>query len=281
MNLIPTIAVLITCHNRKEKTVKCLQALFKQNGLGHEFNIQVFLVDDGSTDGTSDAIRVVYSEVNIIQGNGNLYWNRGMHLAWETAAASKDFDYYLWLNDDTYLYRNGLQLMLMALNETHFKSIICGSTCSPNDENKMTYGGSYLVSNKTIPIFPNGKIQKADIINGNCVLVPHIVYQKVGNLDWTFSHAIGDHDYGLRAKKLGFFSFSIGNFIGTCSDNSSLPKWCNPEFSIHERFKNLYSPLGYAEPFKFFKYQKRHFGLGKALKNFLTTHIRILFPKLW
>ena len=47
------IAVLITCYNRKDKTLLCLESLFKQQGLGIDFSLAVFLVDDGSTDGTA------------------------------------------------------------------------------------------------------------------------------------------------------------------------------------------------------------------------------------
>jgi hypothetical protein len=35
------------------------------------------------------------SEVHVIEGSGNLYWNRGMHLAWSEAVKSnKHFDYF-------------------------------------------------------------------------------------------------------------------------------------------------------------------------------------------
>ena len=73
------------------------------------FSIEVFLVDDCSTDGTSTALQIQYPSIKIIQGDGNLYWNRGMHLAWKTAAASKEFDYFLWLNDDTLLEKNAFK----------------------------------------------------------------------------------------------------------------------------------------------------------------------------
>jgi GT2 family glycosyltransferase len=93
--MTPIIAVLLTCHNRKDKTVQCITALYSQSGLGKFFIIEVFLVDDASTDGTAEAINSQFQEVNIIQGNGNLFWNRGMHFAWQTAATTKDYDYYL------------------------------------------------------------------------------------------------------------------------------------------------------------------------------------------
>jgi glycosyltransferase involved in cell wall biosynthesis len=47
------IAVLITCHNRIQKTQTCLKSLFKQKKI-ENINLKVFLVDDGSTDGTKE-----------------------------------------------------------------------------------------------------------------------------------------------------------------------------------------------------------------------------------
>ena len=69
------IAAIITCHNRKEKTLVCLKSLFQIIQ-----NIDVFLTDDGSTDGTSEAVKKIYPQVNIIQGDGNLFWSRGMYI---------------------------------------------------------------------------------------------------------------------------------------------------------------------------------------------------------
>jgi GT2 family glycosyltransferase len=118
---IPKIAVLLTCHNRKEKTLQCLDALYAQQGLEEYFTIEVYLVDDASTDGTAAAITASFPNVHIIQGDGNLYWNRGMHLAWNTASKARDFDYYLWLNDDTFLEKNALEIVLSM---THSNSMV-------------------------------------------------------------------------------------------------------------------------------------------------------------
>jgi len=276
------IAVLLTCHNRVQLTLKCLDHLYNQEGLDDKFEIQVFLVDDGSTDGTSCEIAIKFSKVILIQGDGSLYWNRGMFTAWQKAIESEhDFDAYLWLNDDTFLVQNGLFTMFKAAIETNFKSIICGSIQSPNDSNVLTYGGCKLIDKKYQANFPNGYLQIADIINGNCVLVPHEVYLKVGNLDWTFRHAIGDNEYSLRAKKMNINSFSTGQFVGVCSNKDGLPKWCRPEIDFIDRIKNLYSPLGSAEPIIFFNYNRKYFGVLIATKSFLSTHVRVIFPQLW
>ena len=281
MDLIK-IAVLLTCHNRVSLTLKCLNHLYGQSDLNKKFNIDVFLVDDGSTDGTSIEIEHNYPSVNIIQGNGNLFWNRGMHTAWNAAIESKqDFNAYLWLNDDTFLVPIGISIMLNAARETAFESIICGSISSPEDPSILTYGGCGLIEKKYQLNLPNGNLQIADIINGNCVLIPQVVYYKVGNLDWTYRHAIGDNEYSLRARKHGFLSYSTGHVVGVCSNKGGLPKWCQSHVNFIDRINNLYSPLGSAEPFIFFKYNLKYFGLAIALKSFFTTHLRLLFPKIW
>ena len=104
------IAVLIVCHNRKEKTIKCLQKLYSQKNI-ENIKFKVFLVDDGSSDGTEHAISQSFPDVVIIKGNGNLFWAGGMRIAWNSAK-KKQYDYYLWLNDDVFLYNNFLESCL-------------------------------------------------------------------------------------------------------------------------------------------------------------------------
>jgi GT2 family glycosyltransferase len=238
--------------------------------------LDVYLVDDGSTDGTTEAVKRDFPSVKIIAGDGNLYWNRGMYVAWEAAANTKTYDYFLWLNDDTNLFTNAVQLVLDAANSLNSSAIVCGATCSSSTK-EVTYSGKI----KGKSLVPNGNLQACEIINGNFVLVPYKIFDKIGNLDWTFRHAIGDFDYGLRAQKAGFDVFVASEYVGTCETNPTLPKWCLKSTPLLSRFKLLYSPLGSAEPIPFFIYEKRHFGVALAIKHFLTIHFRVLFPQLW
>lgn len=91
-----TIAILLTVFNRKDKTIKCLEKLYEQLPIeGYEVNI--YLTNDGCTDGTPEAVKKRFPQVKIVDSQGNLFWNRGMYMAWETAAKEKDYDFYLWL----------------------------------------------------------------------------------------------------------------------------------------------------------------------------------------
>ena len=270
-----TIAILLTVHNRKEKTLACLDNLHKQLPITG-YSVDIYLTDDGCTDGTPEAIRKRYLEVNIIKGDGNLFWNRGMYTAWKKAAETKDYDFYLWLNDDTFLFEHAINTLLEEATKKNNQSIIVAPITS-RFQNVTTYSGH----NKNELITPNGRLQECDTFNGNCVLIPKYVFKKIGNLDWRFRHAIGDLDYGYRARHAGLHNYVSATYLGTCEKNPLLPAWARKEVPLRKRISNLYSPLGYAEPIPFFFYEKRNFGILTAIKHFLTIHIRVLFPQLW
>ena len=135
------IAVLLSWFNRKQKTLACLEALFNQ-ALPANVDISAYIVDDACTDGTSHAVRQTYPQVKIFSGDGNLFWNGGMHGAF--SAMKDDPDYYLWLNDDTIIYPETLTVLLETsykLSEKgETKAIVGGSTCD-HETGQTTYGG--------------------------------------------------------------------------------------------------------------------------------------------
>ncbi|TCS37172.1 glycosyltransferase family 2 protein [Reinekea marinisedimentorum] len=269
------IAVLLTCFNRRLKTISCLKSLYDAKiPAGYEFD--VYLVDDGSTDGTKQAVTSEFPNVKVITGSGDLYWNRGMVLAWERAIAHDDYDFYLWLNDDVILYNSSLECLIRDHNREP-NSIICGSVQSGKDK-QITYGGSIPSGPK---IVPNGEAQKCIEFNGNVVLVPKYVYQNIGILDSVYIHAIGDFDYAMRAYRKNISSFVASEYVGTCESHDSAPAWCLPETNIFKRVKSLYSPLGNSHPYYFFIYEKRNFGIGTAVKHYVSIHLRLLFPVVW
>ncbi|MGY6648825.1 glycosyltransferase family 2 protein [Wenyingzhuangia sp. IMCC45574] len=271
------VAVLLTVFNRKEKTLACLQNLFTQE-LTKDTRFTVYLVDDGSTDGTSETVKATFSSVKIIKGTGDLFWNRGMYLAWQTALNdTMGHDFYLWLNDDTILSKNALKILLNCANVTNNQAIIIGTTSALEDSTKVTYGGRDC---KETLIMPSEEMKPCDCFNGNIVLIPNSVYQKVGTNDPCFHHALGDFDYGLRAKKNGLAMYVAPGILGRCDVHNSLAVWCNPDETFTKRWKTFRSPLG-NNPEEFFIFQKRHKGLTRAVFNYLTNHLRVFFPSIW
>lgn len=262
------VAVLMTCYNRKEKTIQCLRNLFRQD-LPSSVTIDVFLVNDGCTDGTAEAVSEEFPQIHIVQGDGTLFWNRGMCLAWEESRKFDIYDGVLWLNDDTMLFENALK-ELFILSCRYPNAIIVASIAS-TDRKNVTYGG--FVNNKLIE--PDGSLQLCDKFNGNCVFVPSTVSDKIGYLDPYYRHAKGDSDYSMRAYHAGVKNI-ISPIVGTCDRNPINPIW--NKGSIVTRFKKLYSPLGNNPKEIFHLYRK--FSIVKACWFYLYIHIRVLFTFL-
>jgi GT2 family glycosyltransferase len=270
-----TIAILLTVHNRKIKTLHCLANVFSQHPvLGYEW--EVYLTNDGCTDGTPEAVKKEFPSVNITHGDGNLYWNRGMYKAWQMAASIKEYDYFLWLNDDTILNPDALQTLLYTSEQLKNLAIVVGSTAAMTSDT-VTYGGR---SDSGQLIIPSKQPMPCAYFNGNIVLIPQSVYRIVGVNDPVFHHALGDFDYGLRAKKLGVELYIAPGILGRCDIHPSLPVWCNPQKSLVRRWRFFRTPLG-QNPEEFFVFENRHSGILKAVFHYLTNHLRVLYPRLW
>lgn len=270
------IAILMTIHNRKTETLESLGKI-QDLALPFGFEFDCYLVDDASTDNSKLLIESNFPKVKIIDGNGYLFWNGGMHLAWKTAMISKDYDFYLWLNNDTYLFEDAIVELMDCYKLSDNESLICGATCDITKTN-FTYGGRKFTGQS---IIPNHDLQQCEIINGNIVLVSRFICNRIGILDPIFPHAIGDHEYGLRAIKSGLKIYTTRKYVGICEENNSLPQWCYSNTSLKERFKSLYSPLGSAHPYYFFIYEYRYFGILIAIKHYFSIHLRALLPSLW
>ena len=242
------IAVLMTCFNRKQKTLECLDALFSNTGVS-ACDVEVFLVDDGSTDGTDTAVKQRFAAVKVFKDNGNLFWCRGMYRAFEEAWPG-DYDHYVWLNDDTTLYPDALARLLACesgLCATRGDVIVVGTTVDATT-GVVTYGGERRVSDmrplRFTKLAPSQQAQRCDSMNGNFVLVPRSAARSVGNLDWAFEHAMGDTDYALRAGRLGVEVWAAPGVHGTCSVNPVEGTFVDGGSSLRKRWKNVNSRKG-------------------------------------
>lgn len=267
------IAVLMTVHNRRKKTLRCLECLYT-NTVPEGYAVEVFMTDDGCSDGTPESVRERFADVHIIKGDGNLYWNRGMWTAWNEAA-KEEFDYYLWLNDDTYLYPNALKMMLDVSSKEANNAIIVGAT-ENIEKSEMTYGG-YI---EGLRQKPQGRPIEVEYFNGNVVLIPRTVFQKLRNLDYFFRHSKGDFDYGMRAKKIGIKMFQVGKYVGVCDNHMGISKWCDPRYSFCRRWKAMLKPDG-MPPMEVFYLNMKHHGLCSAILHSCSVVVRCLFPRLY
>lgn len=264
------VAVLLTCHNRREKTLACLGTLSAA-----ALNCDIYLVDDGSTDETAKYIKKEFPNVVIINGNGNLYWSRGMYVAWEKAICTGEYDFFLWLNDDLELYPHFFAELMECFSIAKKDCIISG-IIEDFGKKEIIYGG--YGKNKKL-LTPTGNLQNITYMNGNVVLVPKAVVSRIGIIDPVFHHGGGDIDYGFTARENGIEIFTTRICVakGYKNDFCRVRKW---NVSVFTRFKVLYSPVGTPPGIEFY-FRKKHFGLTNAILYYIFLHfINILSDSL-
>ena len=246
---IDRVAVLITSHNRRNLTLASLESLFRQRSV-ENLDVEVFLVDDGCTDGTGEAVRTRFPMVRVLAGDGNLYWNGGMRLGF-AAAMEEGFDAYIFFNDDTILYKDALGRMVLLARQrvaAGVPAIVVGSTRSPLT-GAQSYGGflkrprGAVLQLEMIAAHWSRAIP-CDTMNGNVVLIPRSVYSVVGNIDEKFTHGMGDFDYGLRARSAGYEVFLAPGHFGTCSGKCVAGTFRDVTLSRRERLHLAASPKG-------------------------------------
>ncbi len=278
------IAVVLTSFNRKEETLHCLAALRKQP-LPTDVQLTVFLTDDASQDGTPEAVIVMFPEVVLLRGDGNLYWNGGMRRGFGEAL-KKDFDFYLWVNDDTCLVPDAIARLLATheqlLAQIKHSPIVVGSIHDPNN-GQLTYGGvvraSHLRRLRFSMIEPNSASQRCDTMNGNCVLISRETASVVGNISPDFTHAMGDFDYGLRARTAGFSTWVAPGYFGTCSLNPVKGTWEDSTRSLFYRWRQIRHVKGL--PLKeWMTFARRHAGPFWPF-FWISPYLRMLTVGLW
>lgn len=278
----PKIAILITCFNRKVKTLKCLSEIYTEHNINN-YDIETFIVDGGSKDGTPDAIKEKFPQANIKICN-NFYWAQGMREAWNIASLHDKFDFYLLLNDDTTIYNDTIDELIKAdmfsKEKIGKQGIYVGSTCSPNDK-KFTYGGIKLIKwgkRAGIKIVPNGEYQYCDLANANILMVSYEVFKTIGGFTDEYIHGIADFDYTLKARTAGFPILVLPKYSGECINDHGKP-WLSQKKSIKERIKYLYSPKGLA--YKQQLHYIRKYFPTEYYEMQIKLWLKTLFPFLW
>ncbi|WP_421811684.1 glycosyltransferase family 2 protein [Flagellimonas sp.] len=279
------LAVLLTCFNRKEKTVASLTALYKAyKESSNVWEMSIYLTDDGSTDGTSEAVSHNFPEVNILKGTGELYWAGGMRNSWSEALKG-EYDAFLLLNDDTYVYPH----LFDAVIKTHEFSVsnygmggVYVGTTVDADTKKISYGGSIFKNRflaKMKRLAPQNIPVPCELGNANILWVSKNVVDEIGMLADGYVHGMADYDYTLRASKNNLPVLIMPGKVGECVNDHRDPYLRFMKLSLKDRYKMLHNPIG----FDFVSqthHMKKHFPIRLPI-FLLTGYFKVLCPRLY
>ncbi len=208
-----TVAAIIPTFNRKDKLCRFLDLILAQT----YSNLQIFVVDSSSSDGTVDLIKTQFPQVILVEVSDREFWtgatNAGVKLAIE-----KEVDFILTINDDAVIEPDHIN-KLVDLAERHQLSILGNRIDYLTPKYKIWSLGTYSDwgTDRFLKIAYNDvnlpdvdltilaqELISVDTLPGNGVLIRSDVFKKIGLYNSTFCpHYHGDSEFIMRAKKLG------------------------------------------------------------------------------
>ena len=217
----PLVYAVVPVHNRRELTLRFLKWFTRQTYP----HMVILVVDDGSTDGTADAIRAAYPTVRILEGDGDLWWAGATNLGVATALR-ENADYILTINDDSQGEEDYLRTLVDRTITDPMR--IGGSRQMNADQRNLVYTLGVAVGGTMRFCFHLNRekenweeiardvpaIMPVDSLCGNGTLIPRTAFEKAGLFDARWMpqyHA--DTDFVLRAKKSGYHACIVNDAV--------------------------------------------------------------------
>ena len=114
----PTLSIIIVNYDTRDVTLDCLQSVYNN---ASRFTIEVIVIDNGSSDGSADAIPERFPDVRLIRNMGNRYFSPAVNQGLKISRGH----YILLLNSDTKVLPGTLDTMINWL-EKHPNVGACG-----------------------------------------------------------------------------------------------------------------------------------------------------------
>ncbi|MGB7084452.1 MAG: glycosyltransferase family 2 protein [Phormidesmis sp.] len=206
---MPTFGIAIPVRNRKAFTVAILQQLTEQIArraqASSPADVQIVVVDDGSSDGTPELIKQRFPQVHLLQGDGELWWTGAIARAMTYAANTLKADYIIWLNDDITLADDFITQLVEHCQNPDAKTLIGGVICDQQHPEWIVFGG--VIAGQLINDIRQFEqtVLEVDALNGNIAILPARIVADIGLPDTRrFQHYGGDFEYICRAKQSGY-----------------------------------------------------------------------------
>jgi GT2 family glycosyltransferase len=198
--------IVIPVFNRWQYTRACLESLRQQTSQA----FKTIVVDDGSTDETAAALAQSFPEVEVVTGDGNLFWTAGVN-AGIRRALDLGATRVMTMNNDVLAAPDFVAQMLAAADQ-HPRAVL-GALEFDADTGEAIYGGERLdfrtnTTQNLLKVLPTNQrtgLHAVTYLPGRGLLIPKVVFDTIGLFDEKrLPHYLADFDYTSVARRAGF-----------------------------------------------------------------------------
>lgn len=211
-------SIVLVSYNVRDLLKRCLNSIFD---FQKEFNFEVVVIDNHSTDESPKMLKEDFPHVNLIENHRN----KGFSAACNQGINRSRGRYVFLLNPDTEFTSGGISGMIRFM-DSHPDIGICGPKMVDPEGNLQFSARSFpsyqtaISSSQSIlnHLFPNNPLSRkyllkdlnrnqskeVDWVSGSAFLTRREVVEKNGFLDERFFMYVEDVDFCYRAKQAGF-----------------------------------------------------------------------------
>ena len=205
---VPKVVAIVINYNGKDVTLQTLESL---GGLDYA-ELEIVVVDNGSNDGSSEAVAEWYPNVTQLRKEVNEGVAAGMNVG-VAHALEGDCDYLLILNNDIEVAPSMVSELVEVAESNNSVGCVGPKAYYYWDRERLWSTGGILRYRESVTVERGmgeedsgqyDKVQEVDYVNGCAMLVRRQVMERVGPFDPLYFVGIEDADWCMRMKRLGY-----------------------------------------------------------------------------
>lgn len=282
------IAVVIPTYNRKNYLSKLLVQL-KDQVLNH-VEMSIVVVVDGSTDGTLEMLISEFPGVDIVKGNGDLWWTKSINEGCKLAL-KKGTDAVLLMNDDTEIDERYVETLLKHA-EQRPDAIIGSLNITRTKPHKIYFSGvkkivwwkaKYVRYHKIFALYDENLtgLHQSIVLMGRGMFIPVSVFEKIGFFDEkSFPQYKADLDFVLTAHENNIKTFISWDSIVYSHMELTGKGVTYKKQPLFTFLKSFFQENSMTNIVHSFRYYKRHCPLYLFLLSFFIDKLRLIYSFL-
>jgi GT2 family glycosyltransferase len=200
---------IVLSWNGREDTERCLDALAKVR----EPPVRIVCVDNGSTDGSVEAVRDRHPESHLIENGRNLGFAGGCNVGIRWALA-QGAEWVVLVNNDAVIAPDAIAGFAEVAEQRSGAGVLAGKLYRADRPDRIWYAGQRFLAwlgysgrhrgegRRDGPRYQ--RLSPTDRANGALMAISRAAIERVGMLDEELFAYVEDVDYSLRARDAGF-----------------------------------------------------------------------------
>lgn len=215
-NTHPVVGTVILNWNNYEDTSECVRSVLDQSYPNH----QVYIVDNGSTDGSGKRLEKEFDQCQLIYNGENLGFAKGCNQG--IMAASEESDYVLLINNDCTFRDADAIRHAVSVAESRPDAGIVGGKIYYDGTNRLwsacgeidwIRGRGIHYGHDDIDQGEYNEIEEVEFVSGALMLISSDVIEDVGLLPEEYFFGAEEWDYSVQVRRSDFSLYRCPKFV--------------------------------------------------------------------